>query len=158
MPKNSEAGPPFDPQEVAELLTIEGFREKVKNLEADKEKLNQTVKDLTEKLSQSESSQDGIYLTLTNELFKKDELIGKLRQEIADLNEANRSAESSHAAQIIDMESRIDKESQEKGARIEKLEQELFLMKRYDGSQTEHEDALRKLMDTLDGERKTYAR
>ena len=157
MPKNSDAEP-FDPQAVAELLTIEGFRIKVKNLEVDKEKLNQTVKDLTEKLTQSESSQDGIYRTLTSDLFKKDGLIAQLRQEITDLNEANQASEASHAAHIMDMESHADKELQEKGARIEKLEQELFLLKRYDGSQTEHEDALRKLMDTLDGERKIYAR
>ena len=83
MPKNSESES-FDPQAVAELLTIEGFREKIRNLEADKEKLNLTVKDLTEKLTQAEVSQDGIYRTLTSEGERKDALIVQLRQEITD--------------------------------------------------------------------------
>ena len=127
-------------------------------MEADKEKLNLTVKDLTEKLTQAEVSQDGIYRTLTSEGERKDALIVQLRQEITDLKEAAQSSEANHAIQIMEMESHTDKERKEKGERIEKLEQELFLLKRYDGTQTEHEDALRRLMDTLDGERKTYAR
>ena len=157
MPKSSESES-FDPQAVAELLTIEGFREKVKNLEADKEKLNQTVKDLTDKLAQAEVSQDGIYRTLTSEVERKDAMIVQLKQDIVNMNEAAQSSEASHVAHIIEIESRNDKESQEKIARIEKLEQELFLLKRYDGTQTEHENALMKLMDTLEGERKIHAR